>query len=133
MNDFNLNLDLLKCHRAFLKAFTDKRGNAVTCVVIPLADNYITQKKDTSGKSHAYLNLSVWERTNRETNQPERDQWGNSHSVQLQIPKEAREQMDGDQRRAAAVYLGSAKPMRLQSAETTNEMPVSQGDGDLPF
>ena len=134
MNDFNLNLDLLKCHKAFLYPFNAKDGSKKQCICIPADENFISVKTDSNGYNHAYLNLSVWERTDRETGQPAHDNWGNSHSVQLQIPKERRDAMSADERKDAAVYLGSAKPMRPTNQAPTQNNPGSQyADGDLPF
>ena len=106
MASYAINFDLLKLKRAFRKTFQAKDGSAVTCVCIPIDDNYI---KET--EKNCYLTLNMWERTNRETGAPEHDQWGNSHAVQVQLPREVRETMDADERRAATPYLGSAKPL----------------------
>lgn len=135
MKDYNLNLDLLKCHKSFIYQFNAKDGTRKPCICIPANENFIALKTDSNGYDHAYLNLSVWERTDRDTGQPAHDQWGNSHSVQLQIPKEERDKMNADERKAAAVYLGSAKPMRQPApAPAQNTAAIGQSDGgDLPF
>lgn len=133
MNDYNLNLDLLKCHKAFVYNFNAKNGTKKPCICIPMDENFIAFKTDSNGYDHAYLNLSVWERTDRTTGVPAHDQWGNSHSVQLQIPKEKRDEMDAETRKSMAVYLGSAKPMRNAAPAPANNTAASQSDGDLPF
>lgn len=149
---YNLNIDLLKFKRAALyNGFKDKAGNPVPCVVIPIKENYIAVK-ESNGYSHAFASVNMWERTNRETNEPEHDQYGNSHALQLQIPKDIREQMDVEERRAASVYLGSAKPMgsinaplqqsqpsfrpqqqRQDYSQILPETPKAAAENDLPF
>ena len=78
----------------------------------------------------------MWERTNRDTGAPEHDQWGNSHAIQVQLPKDVREGMSADERRAATPYLGSAKPLGEKSAAPAQPAPAAQKnyvEGDLPY
>ena len=128
---YNLNIDLLKYKRATTYTFTSGTGEQIPCVVIPIKENYIAIK-ETNGILHAFSALNMWERTNKETNEPEHDQYGNSHALQLQIPKEVREQMGADERRAASIYLGSAKPMGSFNAPTQQAAPQPYPPQQLP-
>lgn len=131
MSSYAINFDLLKLKSAFRYTFHAKDGTPVTCVCLPIQANYI---KETD--KNCYLTLNMWERTNRDNGEPEHDQWGNSHAIQVQLPRDVREQMTTEERREATPYLGSAKPL----GEGRSEQPTQQAapaktyvDGDLPF
>lgn len=131
MSSFAINFDLLKLKHAFRKTFQTRSGDPVTCVCIPIGENYI---KETD--ANCYITLNMWERTNRDTGAPEHDQWGNSHAIQVQLPKDVREEMSAEERRAATPYLGSAKPLGEKSAAPAQPAPAAQKnyvEGDLPF
>lgn len=130
MASYAINFDLLKLKRAFRYTFRARDGQHVTCVCIPVTDNYI---KETD--RNCYITLNMWERTNRDSGAPEHDQWGNSHAIQVQLPRGVRGSMTADERKEATPYLGSAKPLGEGRAEQTQQAAPQENynDGDLPF
>lgn len=125
MANYAINFDLLKLHGATRRTFQTRDGKPVTCVIVPIEANYI---KET--ENNCYITLNMWERTNRETGAPEHDQWGNSHAVQVQLPKDVRESMTADERKAATPYLGSAKPLGASSGPAASSYRPQQPKQD---
>ena len=80
------------------------------------------------GEKGCYLSMSAFE--------TQGSQYGNTHMVKPDIPKELREQMTEEQRMAVPV-LGNMRPMQgtaMQVQGTVNmDAPENQPNNDLPF
>jgi len=120
--NYNLSLDLCKLRDSGLATLRGRR-----CIIIPLEANHVREKD-----GRAYVPVTMWERTNRETGEPEPSENGSTHYLRLSEPKEAREAMTAEERRLIP-YVGNAFPA-VPRAEAARELPVSDGDvDDLPF
>ena len=125
MFNYNIRLDLLKLQGAFTRNLQGKTATK-PCIIIPIDDNpgmYL-------GEKGCYLNLSAYETQN--------NQYGDTHLVKQNLPKEVRERMTEEQRRSQPV-LGNMAPMRPQGGTVSGTMQASdfvndQGQADdLPF
>lgn len=86
-------------------------------------------KKADNGKM--YLNISVGERTNKETGEPEPDKYGATHYVSCQPPKEQREE-------GKNYFIGNLKRYVPKPAPTPADIEaapaITQEEADdLPF
>ena len=123
-NNYGIKVDLLKLQGACMKNLTGRSGQAKRCIIIPVDDNpsmYL-------GEKGCYLSMSAFE--------TQGSQYGNTHMVKPDIPKELREQMTEEQRMAVPV-LGNMRPMQataMQVQGTVNmDAPENQPNNDLPF
>ena len=125
MSNFNIRLDLLRLQGAFTR---NLKGNTATkrCLIIPIDDNpgmYL-------GEKGCYLNAVAYETQN--------NQYGDTHMVKPDLPKEVRERMTDDERRNQPI-LGNMRPMQPQGGTVSGTMQASdfvneQGDDNgLPF
>lgn len=123
MSNYNIKIDLQKMQNAFLRKFTGRIATK-TCICIPIEDNpslYL-------GEKGTWFSMTAFE--------VENSQYGDTHYVIGDIPKELRERMTDEQRRAFPI-LGNMKPIqpRQQSVTQTTDMnaPEEQPQDDLPF
>lgn len=125
MSNFNIRLDLLRLQGTFTRNLQGKTATK-RCIIIPIDDNpgvYL-------GEKGCYLNLSAYETQN--------NQYGDTHMVKQNLPKEVRERMTEDERRSQPV-LGNMAPMQPQGGTVSGTMQASdfvndQGQADdLPF
>ena len=123
-NNYGIKVDLLKLQGACMKNLTGRSGQAKRCIIIPVDDNpsmYL-------GEKGCYLSMSAFE--------TQGSQYGTTHMVKPDIPKELREQMTEEQRMAVPV-LGNMRPMQgtaMQVQGTVNmDAPENQPNNDLPF
>lgn len=125
MSNFNIRLDLLRLQGAFTR---NLKGNTATkrCLIIPIDDNpgmYL-------GEKGCYLNAVAYETQN--------NQYGDTHMVKPDLPKEVRERMTEDERRNQPI-LGNMRPMQPQGGTVSGTMQASDfvsnngTDDDLPF
>lgn len=130
MANFNAKLNLMKLSRAGIMQIQG-RGEVLRCLVIPVEENHLFVSTDevTNRPKAAYLDLTAWELQN--------PKYEETHMIKQSLPKEVREQMTEEQKKAMPI-LGGLKPMEVKPAENnaaTCDAPftqVSDKDG-LPF
>lgn len=122
--NFGIRADLQKLTNTFLRNFTSaKTGATKRCICIPIDDNpniYL-------GEKGCYLNMTAVE-----VNNP---QFGDTHILKPDLPKEIRERMTQEQRDALPI-LGNMRPLVKGQAinQTVNsEQAESEPQDDLPF
>ena len=122
-NNYGIRIDLLKLKNAFMKNLTG-RTTTKRCLIIPVDDNdsiYL-------GEKGCYLNMSAFEVSN--------PQYGDTHVIKGDIPKEVRERMTDEQRNAIPI-LGNMRPIRPQQMQVTGSVAMDAPEGhpqdDLPF
>lgn len=123
-NNYGIKVDLLKMQGACMKNLTGRSGQPKRCIIIPVDDNpsmYL-------GEKGCYLSMSAFE--------TQGNQYGNTHMVKPDIPKELREQMTEEEKMAIPV-LGNMKPMQGSSMQVNGNVDVDAPEGekneDLPF
>lgn len=123
MQNYGIRVNLQKLQNAFLRKFAGKTATK-TCICLPIEDN----PSLFLGEKGCYLNLTA--------NAQENPQYGNSHFVRGDIPRELYEQMTEEQRKSFAI-LGNMKPIlpKQQHVDATTSMdaPEDQPQDDLPF
>ena len=123
-NNFGIKVDLLKLQGACMKNLTGRSGQPKHCIIIPVDDN----DSMFLGEKGCYLSLSAFETQN--------NQYGDTHLVKPDVPKEIRERMTDEQRNAIPI-LGNMRPMGPQQMQVTGNVDVNAPDGqqqdDLPF
>ena len=123
--NYGIKVDLLKLQGAFMRNMTSSKTNVTKrCVCVPVDDNDCVYL----GEKGCYLNMSAFETPG--------SQFGNTHMVKPDIPKEQREQMTDEQKMAIPV-LGNMRPMQGSSMPVSGtsmvDAPEGQGEDDLPF
>ena len=125
MSNYNIRLDLLRLQGAFTR---NLRGKTTTkrCLIIPIDDN----PGMFLGEKGCYLNAVAYETQN--------GQYGDTHMVKPDLPKEVRERMTEDERRNQPI-LGNMRPMQPQGGTVSGTMQASDFvddhgmADDLPF
>ena len=125
IGNFSIKVGMMKLNGAFLK---NLKGNTATkrCLIIPVDDNDCM----FVGEKDVYLNLTAIE--------VENPQYGDTHCVKPDIPKEKREQMTHEQLRETPI-LGNMRrlvkqEMRTQGTITSQDFVNDQGgQDDMPF
>ena len=120
--DYSMKVNLTQLNGAFLKELTGRTATK-RCIIIPVDDN----PSMFVGEKGVYLNIAAFANEN--------PQYGDTHMLKPNLPKEVREQMTDDQRRAQPI-LGNMRPMR-QELQTQGQ-PIAaesldQQQDDLPF
>ena len=125
MGNYKIRLDLLKLEGAIMRNLKGKTATK-RCVIIPVDDNdsiYLGQKG-------CYLNLTAIEMGH--------PQFDETHCIKGDIPKDKRDTMTEEQRRAQPI-LGGLRPMAqsqqptMQVDNTIGEDAFTKDDGELPF
>lgn len=123
MQNYSIKIDLQKLQNAFLRKFTGKTASK-TCICIPIEDNPAM----FLGEKGCYLNLNA--------NETEHSQYGDTHYVRGDIPREQYDKMTDEQRRSYPILgnMRPIKPRQQEVAKTVDEnTPEGQPDDDLPF
>lgn len=110
-----------------------KTGIIKQCVCIPIEDNHLFVSADEKLKAKAvYADINVNQYENGKS------QYGDTHYLRLSVPKEVREKMTEEEKKAIP-YLGNMKPSQLQQAQSA-ELPINgvyavpeEDLDDLPF
>ena len=111
MSNFNISLDLLRLQGAFTRNLKGKTAMFL-------------------GEKGCYLNAVAYETQD--------NQYGDTHMVKPDLPKEVRERMTEDERRNQPI-LGNMRPMQPQGGTVSGTMQASDfandhgDDNDLPF
>ena len=123
MRNYGIRVNLQNLQNAFLRKCAGKTATK-TCICLPIEDNPAL----FLGEKGCYLNLTAYAQEN--------PQYGNSHFVRGDIPRELYEQMTEEQRKSFAI-LGNMKPIlpKQQQVDATTSMdaPEDQPQDDLPF
>lgn len=125
MSNFSIRLDLLKLQGAFTRNLKGKTATK-RCLIIPVDDN----DGMFLGEKGCYLNVSAFETRN--------NQYGDTHLIKPDIPKEKRERMTEEERNAVPI-LGNMRPIQPQQGTVSGTMQSTdfvneQGEAeDLPF
>lgn len=125
MSNFSIRLDLLKLQGAFTRNLKGKTATK-RCLIIPVDDN----DGMFLGEKGCYLNVSAFETRN--------NQYGDTHLIKPDIPKEKRERMTEEERNAVPI-LGNMRPIQPQQGSVTGTMQSTdfvneQGEAeDRPF
>ena len=121
--DYSIRVDLQKLNGAFLKNLTGKTATK-RCIIIPIDDN----PSMFLGEKGCYLNMSAFETQN--------NQYGDTHLLKPNLPKEVRERMTDEERNAEPI-LGNMAPMRPSEQQVNGSVdanaPEGQQQNDLPF
>ena len=122
-NDYSIRVDLQKLNGAFLKNLTGKTATK-RCIIIPVDDN----PSMFIGEKGCYLNMTAFETQN--------NQYGDTHLIKPNLPKEVRERMSDDERQAVPI-LGNMSPFKAPEQQVTGSVdpnaPEGQQQEDLPF
>ena len=99
----------------------NKAGESIKCIVLPIDQNHLFHSAD---KGNIYLDFVAWES----------DKDFQSHSVQQSLPKEVREAMSEEERKAIP-FLGSLNEMGGGSQQQTQKADIASNEeeDDLPF
>lgn len=134
-NNYWLDIDLT-AFRGAGRGTVDAGSGPVDCVIIPVGANWL----HVSDRGRVTASVAMYERTDRGTGAAQPDQWGHTHSLRLNAPKDVRQSMSDEERRGVP-YVGSAKPMggasqpasygAVQSYSPASR--ASERDEDLPF
>lgn len=123
-NNYGIKVDLLKLQGACMKNLTGRSGQPKRCIIIPVDDN----PSMFLGEKGCYLGLSAFE--------TQGSQYGNSHMVKPDIPKELRDKMTEEEKKAIPV-LGNMRPMQGSSMQVQGSVnmdaPEGEQNDDLPF
>ena len=120
--DYAMKVNLTQLTGTFLKELTGRTATK-RCIIIPVDDNpsmYV-------GEKGVYLNIAAFANEN--------PQYGDTHMLKPNLPKEVREQMTDEQRRQQPI-LGNMRPLRqeMQSqGAPMQEENLDQPQEDLPF
>lgn len=131
MDNYQLKQNLLKFKAAFVMTIKGKTSQK-QCVCIPIEDNYLFVSADDKLKPKA-----VYADINANQYEDGKSQFGDTHYLRLNVPKDIREKMTEEEKKAIP-YLGNMKPSQApvkQSAEVetpTYTAPDEDLD-DLPF
>lgn len=120
--NYGIHINLLKLRNAFMRNFTGKTTTK-RCIVIPVDDN----PEMFLGEKGCYINFTAFEVTN--------SQYGDSHLVKGDLPKEKREKMTQEERDAMPI-LGNMRPIARSSMPVTGYATMTDTEGqddDLPF
>ena len=120
--DYSLKVKLTQLAGAFVKDLTGKTATK-KCIIIPVDDNpciYV-------GEKDVYLNIAAFASDN--------PQYGDTHMLKPNLPKEVREAMTEEQKRSQPI-LGNMRPLHqeMQSqGAPMNADALDEPQEDLPF
>jgi len=118
-NNFGIKIDGLKFAGAFLH---NVKGKAATkrCLIIPVDDNpnvYV-------GEKGCYMNFTAVEVQN--------PQYGDTHLIKGDLPKEVYEKMSDEERQAQPIF-GNVRPLKAREMSVTGTTELDGEAEDLPF
>ena len=120
--DYSMRVNLAQLAGAFVKDLTGRTATK-KCIIIPVQDNPCM----FVGEKGVYLNITAFANDN--------PQYGDTHMLKPNIPKEVREQMTDEQRRQQPI-LGNMRPLRNEMPSQGTPMNVEELDkplNDAPF
>lgn len=120
--DYSMRVNLAQLAGAFVKDLTGRTATK-KCIIIPVQDNPCM----FVGEKGVYLNITAFANDN--------PQYGDTHMLKPNIPKDVREQMTDEQRRQQPI-LGNMRPLRNELPSQGTPMNVDELDkplNDAPF
>lgn len=124
MANYGIRIDLLKLQGAFMR---NLKGTTATkkCIIIPVDDSDAI----FLGEKGCYLNMTAVE-----LKEP---QYNDTHCIKGDIPKEKREAMSEEERRAQPI-IGGMRPIEVKQQQmpvngTLGQDNFADNDDDLPF
>ena len=120
-NNLGIRIDALKFSGAFMRNLKGKTATK-RCLIIPVDDN----PNIFLGEKGCYMNFTAVE-----VNNP---QFGDTHLIKADLPKEVYEQMSDEQRNAQPIF-GNVRPIRPREMAVTGRVPSDENkqQDDLPF
>jgi len=120
-NNLGIKIDALKFKGAFMRNLTGKTA-IKRCLIIPVDDNpniYL-------GEKGCYMNFTAVEVQN--------PQYGDTHLIKGDIPREVYERMSDEERKAQPVF-GNVRPIKPREMVVTGSisMDENQQQDDMPF
>lgn len=119
--NYGQKVNLLALGGAFIANIQGKTAKK-RCLCIPIEEAHLFE-----GEKGVYLNMNMWVSKN--------SQYGDSHYLTQNLPKEVRDAMTEEQKKAIPI-LGNVKVMELppKQMQEAVEIPASAtDDDDLPF
>lgn len=124
MQNFGIKIDMQRLQGACLRKMTGRTGVTKTCIIIPIEDN----PSLFLGEKGVYLNMTA--------NEQENPQYGDTHYVRGDIPRDLYDRMSDEQRRSYPI-LGNMRPIQPRQQQVTQTVdmraPEGQQQDDLPF
>ncbi len=120
--DYSMRVNLTQLSGAFLKDLTGRTATK-KCIIIPVEDN----PSMFVGEKGVYLNIAAFANEN--------PQYGDTHMLKPNLPKEVRDLMTDEQRRQQPI-LGNMRPLRQELASQGQPLQaeaLDQPQDDLPF
>lgn len=120
--NYSIKVDGLKLQGAFMRNLVGKTATK-RCLIIPIEDN----PNIFLGEKGCYLNFTAVEVSN--------PQFGDTHCIRADLPKEVYERMTDEQRRAVPI-LGNMRPIRPAQMQVQGTMSMDGfggGQDDFPF
>lgn len=130
MNNYSGKHNLLRFKNACVLSIKGKTESK-KCLVIPIEDNHLFMSMDVdSGKPKGvFVDFMAWKNE-------EPDKYGNTHTFRQSLPKEVREKMTEEEKKAIP-FFGNMKPYEQPNAVASYEAPVPSLEeedlDDLPF
>lgn len=120
-NNLGIRIDALKFSGAFMRNLKGKTATK-RCLIIPVDDN----PNIFLGEKGCYMNFTAVE-----VNNP---QFGDTHLIKADLPKEVYEQMNDEQRNAQPIF-GNVRPIRPREMAVTGSVSLDENkqQDDLPF
>jgi len=119
-NNFGIRIDGLKFAGAFMRNLTGKTQTK-RCLIIPIDENpsiYL-------GEKGCFLNFTAVEVKN--------PQYGDTHLIKADIPKEVYENMTDEERNAQPIF-GNVRPIKPREMQVTGSVSMDDDQqDDLPF
>lgn len=133
MSNFSGRINLMKLKNSAVVSINGRTG-AKKCVVIPIDDNHLFVSADENNKAKGvYVDFIAWE--NKSPLQS-----GDTHGLKQSLPKEAREKMTNEDKKAMP-FIGNMKPYEYEAKNASEVVeapqvqvaPNNEYEEDLPF
>ena len=119
-NNLGIKIDALKFKGAFMRNLTGKTATK-RCLIIPVDDN----ANIFLGEKGCYMNFTAVEVQN--------PQYGDTHLIKGDIPKEVYEKMSDEERNAQPIF-GNVRPIKPREMAVTGSISMDEEQlDDLPF
>ena len=116
----NIKIDLTAFTGVGVINLTGKSGRPKKCLVIPIDDNHLYE-----GEKGIYADFIAWEMREKKEN-------GATHLIKQSLPKEARDGMSEEEKRALPIFGDLRDAMTEKKGLDTYSMPVSTPEQAAP-